>query len=233
MLSATGGEVMSLILTALISIGVPGLPKGDPEDINKFLAKVDTATYEAKGLVSGTLENLVVTGQALLSLDNLATDQREALTAENEKVASCLERLKGVDIGDPDSLVAAIKEAKGVGAEYLGLVTANLTTEGAAQALGDKRAAVESFISEAGTKATTAANKAQEAVQLAPAAAKSKGLGATKGMTFGTMSGHTIDEAGINKAVDKGAGFAKDTGALIKEAGDLLKAYGDALKQLK
>lgn len=224
---------MGLILTTLIGIGVPGLPKGDPEDINKFLAKADTATYEAKSLVSVTLENLVVTGQALLSLDNLATDQREALTAENEKVASSLGRLKGVDIGDPDSLVAAIKDAKAVGAEYLGLITANLTTEGAVQALGEKKAAVEAFISEATTKATTVANKAQEAVQLAPAAVKSKGLGATKGMSFATIGGKTIDESGINKAVDKGAGFGKDVAGLVKEAGDLLKAYGDALKELK
>ncbi len=224
---------MNLILTALIGIGVPGMPKGDPEDINKFLSKVDTATHEAKGLVSGTLENLMITGQALLSLDNLATDQREALTAENAKVSSCLERLRGVDIGDPDSLVAAIKDAKAIGAEYLGLITANLTTEGAAQAISDKRTAVEAFISEATAKAGTVASKAQEAVQLAPAAAKSKGLGATKGMSFATIGGKTIDESGINKAVDKGAGFAKDVASLTKEAGDLLKAYGEALRGLK
>ncbi|MEO0211991.1 MAG: hypothetical protein ABIN66_09105 [candidate division WOR-3 bacterium] len=224
---------MSLITAALIGIGVPGLPKGDPEDINRFLAKVDTATYEAKSLISGTLENLMVTGQALLSLDNLATDQREALNKENEKAVSCLERLKGVDIGNPDSLVAAIKDAKALGAEYLGLITANLTAEGAAQAISDKRAAVEAFISDAGTKATNAINKAQEAVQLAPAAAKSKGLGATKGMSFTTIGGRTIDEAGINRAVDKGAGFAKDVVSLIKETGDLLKAYGEALKGLQ
>ncbi len=225
--------LMGLILTTLIGIGIPGVPKGDPEDINKFLAKVDTATHEAKSLVSGTLENLVITGQALLSLDNLAPDQREALSAENDKVASCITRLKGTDIGDPDSLVAAIKDAKMVGAEYLGLITANLSAEGAAQAISDKRAAVEAFISEAGTKAGTVANKAQEAVQLAPAAAKSKGLGATKGMSFVTIGGKTIDESGINRAVDKGAGFGKDVASLVKEAGDLLKAYGEALKGLK
>lgn len=224
---------MSLIIAALIGIGVPGMPKGDPEDINKFLAKADTATYEAKSLVSGTLENLMITGQALLSLDNLAADQREALTRENGNVASCLTRLKGTDIGDPDSLVVAIKDAKRVGTEYLGFITANLSTEGAAQAIGDKKAAVEAFISQASTKVTTTANKAQEAVQLAPAAAKSKGLGATKGMIFATIGGKTIDESGINKAVDKGAGFGKDVAGLVKEAGDLLKAYGDALKELK
>jgi len=224
---------MSLLLTALIGIGVPGVPKGDPEDINKFLAKVDTATYEAKGLVSGTLENLMVMGQALLSLDNLATDQREALSAENQKASGAIERLRSTDIGEPDSLAAAIRDAKAVGVEYLGLIKANLTAEGAAQAIADKRAAVEAFITEATTKAAAVAAKAQEAVQLAPAAAKSKALGAAKGLSFTTIDGKTLDESGINKAVDKGAGFAKDIATLANEAGDLLKAYSDALKGLQ
>ena len=76
--------------------------------------------------------------------------------------------------------------------------------------LAADRKFVESFLKDAITQAKDVATKATEAASLAPAAIKAKTMGAAKGLAYKTISGKELDESGIVKVVDKGAGFAKD-----------------------
>jgi len=225
---------MILLLSALISIGpkLPELPKGNPEDITKFVAKVDTVTAGAKSLVSGTLENLVVTGQVLLGLESVGADQKAALQSENDKALGAIENLKGVDIGNPDSLAKVLKDGKSIASEYMGLITTSITAEGAASAVSGQKEAIQQFLDQAVTDAASVVNKAGEAVALAPNAAKAKGMGAAKDLTMTTTAGNTLDEGAIGTVVDKGAGFAKDMSGLVGETSDIVKAYQKVLSGL-
>ena len=227
---------MLVLMSALISFGIPKVPdvaKGNPEDITKFVAKVDTATAMTKGLLSSTLENVITTGESLMNLESIGQDQKEALSKENDKAKAMLEKLGSVDISQPDSLAAAIKEGKAVAAEYLGLITSNLSAEGAAQAIAQQKDAVMQLGEKVKTDVTTIVNKSQEAVSLAPAAAKAKTLGAAKGLKLTTFSGNTLDESSITAVVDKGVGFAKDIASWNKDLGDLVKNYADAINSVK